>query len=126
MTNKDSTVVNDFSGNIVAGVPKIVFNLGIDAETKFGLYANATFNYRGAMYYTSDNLNETKEYMLLNAKIGYKRTISKFTFDIYAAANNITSTQYYYMVFLNQLPDAYIPAPNEINFFGGVNLKYNF
>jgi iron complex outermembrane recepter protein len=30
------------------------------------------------------------------------------------------------MVFLNQLPDAYLPAPNEINYFGGVNLKYTF
>ena len=124
--NKDSAVVNDFSGNTVAGVPKVVFNLGIDAETKIGLYANATYNYRGAMFYTSDNLNETKAYNLLNAKIGFRKTISKFTFDAYFGANNITSTQYYYMVFLNQLPDAYIAAPNEINFFGGVNLKYNF
>lgn len=122
----DSTIVNDFSGKIVAGVPKIVFNLGVDAQTKIGLYGNLTFNYRDAMYYTSDNVNQTEAYSLLNAKIGYKRTISKFTFDIYAAANNITSTQYYYMVFLNQLPDAYIPAPNAINYFGGVNLKYNF
>lgn len=124
--NKDTAIVNDFSGNTVAGVPKMVFNLGIDAETKIGLYGNVTFNYRDAMYFTSDNLNETKSYALLNGKIGYRKQISKFTLDVYAAANNITSTQYYYMVFVNQLPDAYIPAANKINYFGGISLKYKF
>jgi iron complex outermembrane recepter protein len=38
----------------------------------------------------------------------------------------MTSQQYYMMVFLNQLPDAYIPAPNKINYFGGISLKYRF
>ena len=122
----DSLIVNDYSGNLVAGVPPIVFNLGVDFLTKIGLYANVNFNYRDAMYYTSDEMNQTKSYSLLNAKIGYRKAIKNFSFDIYAGANNITSNQYYYMVFLNQLPDAYIPAPNEINFYGGINLKYTF
>lgn len=78
------------------------------------------------MPYTSDGLNETDPYSLLNGKIGFRMGINRFSFDIYGGANNITGTQYYNMVFVNQLPDAYIPAPNEINFFGGVNLKYTF
>jgi iron complex outermembrane receptor protein len=124
--NQDSAIVTDFSGKQVAGVPRIVFNLGIDAETKIGVYGNLTMNYRDAMYITSDEANEAKAYTILNAKLGYRKTIAKFIFDAYFGLNNITSTQYYYMVFVNQIPDAYIAAPNEINFFGGVNLKYNF
>jgi iron complex outermembrane recepter protein len=49
-----------------------------------------------------------------------------FDADLYFGINNITGTQYYYMVFVNQLPDAYLPAPNKANYFGGINLKYNF
>jgi len=30
------------------------------------------------------------------------------------------------MIFVNQLPDAYLPAPKNTLFFGGLNLKYNF
>lgn len=125
-SNKDSLIVEDYSGNAVAGVAPMVYNLGVDIDTKIGLYGNITYNYRSAMYYTSDGLNETNPFSLLNGKVGFRKAFKHFEFDAYAGASNITGSQYYYMVFVNQLPDAYIPAPNEINFFGGVNLKYNF
>ena len=123
---QDITIVEDYSGKAVAGVAPIVFNAGIDVDTKIGLYGNVYYNYRDEMPYTSDGLNKTKPYSLLNAKLGFRKSIRHFDFDIYAGANNITGTQYYNMVFVNQLPDAFIPAPNEINFFGGANLGYTF
>ena len=45
--------------------------------------------------------------------------------DFYVGLNNITSTKYYTMVFVNQLIDAYIPGPRNINFYAGINLKYH-
>lgn len=123
---EDITIIDDYSGNAVAGVAPIVFNAGFDIETKIGLYGNMYYNYRSNMPYTSDGLNEANAYNLLNAKIGYRKNIKQFELNVYAGANNITGEQYYNMVFVNQLPDAYIPAPNEINFFGGINLKYTF
>lgn len=124
---KDSLIISDFSGNAVAGVPPVTANAGIDVATNFGIYANTTYSYKDAMPFTSDGKNVTKNFGLLNAKIGFQRSFGKhFDMDAYFGANNITGSQYYYMVFLNQLPDAYIPAPNEINYFGGINLKYNF
>lgn len=124
--NKDQVIIDDYSGNAVAGVAPWVVNLGVDADTEIGLYGNVNFNYRSAMYYTSDELNETDPFSLLNAKVGFRRTIGHVALDLFAGANNITGAQYYYMVFINQLPDAYIPGPNEINFFGGVNVNYIF
>lgn len=126
INNQDSALVYDYSGNEVAGFPPLIFNFGIDVDTKVGLYGNVNFNYRDAMYYTSDNENQTEAYSILNAKLGFRKTIKDFGVDVYAGASNITSTQYYYMVFVNQLPDAYLAAPNEINFFGGIKLKYTF
>ena len=52
--------------------------------------------------------------------------LKHFDLDIYFGADNITGTQYYYMVFLNQLPDAYLPAPDNTIFYGGIGLKYTF
>lgn len=116
-----------YSGNAVAGVPPIVANIGVDVDTKFGLYGNVNFNYRDAMPITSDGAFKTEAYSLLNAKIGYQKTIAKhLDLNVYAGANNLTSTQYYYMIFVNQLDDAYLPAPDRANFFGGINLKYIF
>ncbi len=116
----------DYSGKQVAGVAPLVYNLGFDIETKLGIYGNANYNYRSSMYYTSDNTNETNAFALLNAKIGYRRSIKALDLDLYVGANNMTSAQYYTMVFVNQAPDAFVPGPNEINYFGGINLKYNF
>lgn len=126
INGNDSTIVHDFTGNTVVGTPPMSLNVGVDVDTKIGLYGNVVFNYRDAVYYTSDGLNQAAPYALLNAKLGYKKTIGQLSLDAYFGANNITGSQYYYMVFVNQLQDAYIPAPREINFFGGVNLKYNF
>lgn len=122
--SQDSTISENYSGKKVAGVSPVVFNMGIDLDTRIGIYGNTYYNFRSSMPYTSDGLNETNAYSLLNAKIGFRKRIKHFDLNIYAGANNITGTRYYHMVFVNQLPDAYIPAPNEINFYGGATLKY--
>ena len=116
----------DYSGNAVAGVSPVTANAGLDVFTKIGLYGNINYSYKDAMPFSSDGLNKTKAYGLLNSKIGFQHSLWHFDFDVYAGAVNMTGTQYYTMVFLNQLPDAYMPAPNKINFFGGINLKYTF
>lgn len=126
-TDKKDVVTVDYSGNKVAGVPPVTFNAGVDIATKIGLYGNVTYSYRDGMYFTSDEANKTTSYNLVNAKFGIQQTIAKHLgIDVFAGANNITGTQYYFMVFLNQLPDAYLAAPNKINYFGGINLKYTF
>ena len=126
-SDRKSTTEVAFDNNVVVGVPPVTFNVGFDLATRPGLYANMTYSYRDAMFYTSDNKNETKPYSLLNAKVGFARTFaSHFRLDAFLGVNNLTGHQNYAMVFLNQLPDAYLPAPREANLFGGVSLNYIF
>ena len=122
----NAVITEDYTGNQVAGVPPLVFNAGVDVMTKLGVFANVNFNYRDAMFYTSDQLNQTDAFSILNAKVGYNYHIKHFDVAIYAGGINLTNSQYYHMVFVNQLPDAYIPAAREANFYGGINLKYIF
>jgi iron complex outermembrane receptor protein len=59
--------------------------------------------------------------------VGYQHTFAKhFGLDVYFGVNNITNTKYPIMVFVNQIPDAYIAGPLKANYFGGFNFKYNF
>ncbi len=121
----DTTI--DYSGNPVAGVAPWVANVGVDVLAAAGIYFNVVWSYKDEMPITSDNVNRTESYSILNAKIGIQRSLSRhFDLDVYVACNNITGTQYPLMIFVNQLPDAYIPAPLKANYFGGLNLKYNF
>ncbi|MDR0207155.1 MAG: TonB-dependent receptor [Bacteroidales bacterium] len=124
--NRDSVTTANYKGNQVAGLAPWVFNLGIDFDAKIGLYANINYGYRTSMSITSDGLNKTKPFGLLNMKIGYLKRIKGFEIHLYVGANNMTCSQYYTMVFINQLPDSYIPGADRINFYGGVALKYYF
>lgn len=126
LDSEGTVVSHDYSGNAVAGTAPWVVNAGVDLYSNSGLYGNLNFSWRDAMPFTSDGENVADAYHLLNAKLGYRHELGNFELDVFAGAKNITGSQYYYMVFLNQLPDAYLPAPYEINYFGGLNLRYNF
>lgn len=127
----------DFSNLAVTGVPKVTANGGVDVSMKYGLYATISWNYRdkmpiGFVPSTSSTVQPTNyiyatSYNLLNGKLGIRRSLSShFDIDAYVGGQNLTNTKYYLMIFANQLPDAYIPAPRNANLFGGVNLKFNF
>ncbi|CAN5886785.1 hypothetical protein BH11BAC4_BH11BAC4_22420 [soil metagenome] len=124
---KDSAYTTDYSNKAVAGVAKFVGNAGFDIIANMGLYANFIYMYKDGFPITSDGVNNTTSYSLLNAKLGFQHNVGKH-FDINAAVGvaNITNTKYPIMVFVNQLPDAFIAAPRDANYFGSLNLKYNF
>jgi len=123
---KSVTSTEDYSNKKVGGVAKIMFNLGLDLVMKYGLYANVNYNYKDKVPITSLNDLYAKNYNLLNGKIGFQHSLGNhFDIDLYLGATNITGAKYYLMVFVNQLPDAYIPAPKNASIFGGLNLKYN-
>lgn len=125
--NSTAVVETDFSGKAVAGVPRFTANAGVDLQTSAGIYANMVYAYKDGAPITSDGLNSTSAYALLNAKIGWQKNWGKhWQTDVYAGANNITGVQYPIMVFVNQLPDAYVPAPLHTQFFGGLQLQYIF
>ncbi len=125
--DKLSVVEVDYSGNAVAGVAPVTFNIGVDVYTKPGFYGNASYSYRDAIPFTSDGVNSTEAFSLVNAKVGFRHKWNEhWSTDLYAGAVNILGTKHFNMIFLNQLPDAYLAASPDINFFGGLNLKYTF
>lgn len=124
---KSPTVTENYSKKAVAGVSKIVANFGVDAQMSAGLYANVVYNYRDRQPITSLNDVYASSYNLLNAKLGMRQRFGNhFDLDVFVGGANLTNTKYYFMVFANQLPDAYIPAPKTAQLFGGLTVKYNF
>jgi len=125
--NNATAAVSDFTGKAVAGVPPVMFNGGIDITTRPGLYGNITYLHRDEMPITPSGTNIAKSYNLVNAKVGFRRTFfNNYELDAFFGASNIGNHQYYQMVFVNQLPDAYLPGPSKVNYFGGLNIRYLF
>ena len=117
----------NYDGKKVAGVGPFNANVGLDIAFKYGFYVNAIYSYRDAFPITSDGVNNTTSYSLVNAKIGFQHSLSKhFDLNLYFGIDNIANTQYPIFVFVNQLPDAYLPGPAKATYYGGINLKYNF
>ncbi|HEY6902419.1 MAG TPA: TonB-dependent receptor, partial [Puia sp.] len=122
----------DYSNNWVAGVAKNVLNLGVDLQTKPGFYAYLSYRYNGAVPYTFDNLHYAKSYSLLNGKIGYRNQLgAHFSLDVYAGADNMTSSTYYTFLFYSgnlagTTDPHFIPMPYKATGYGGAKLAYIF
>jgi iron complex outermembrane receptor protein len=127
----------NYSGLNVFGVPKIMAAWGIDVSTKYGIYANFSHLYKDPVNISFEKtttypspeaftIRKATSYNLLNTKIGWRGNLAAhFDLDVFFGVNNITGVKYPLMVFVNQLPDAYIPAPPNAVLYGGLNLKYN-
>ncbi len=126
----------DYSGHVVPGVAKFLGNLGVDVATNPGLYATMSYFYKDGVAVTSNGtatggtpsasnpLYHAGSYSLLNGKLGFRKGFGHFDLDLYFAVNNIAGTKYPIMIFVNQIPDAYVAGPKKANVFGGLNLKY--
>jgi iron complex outermembrane receptor protein len=117
----------NYDGLPVAGVAKLVVNAGLDFNMAYGFYGNFVYNHKDPVNITLDGTLRAKGYDIVNAKLGFRKSVSRnFDLDVYAGGQNLTGKQYYYMIFVQQLPDAYLPAPKKALLFGGLNVKYNF
>ncbi len=101
----DTAAADNYNGNSVEGVPQKVINAGVDLNTKFGLYFNATWNYNDKMAMNYQNTVYAPAYYLINMKIGYKTIIDDvISVNVYVGANNLTNELYYSEAILNPMP----------------------
>lgn len=131
--------LTDYTHKTVVGVPRTKYAIGLDIQTKLGLYLNNTYSYLGNVYSDFDNNNLVKGFGLLNTKIGYQKSFGKFDVDVFAMGNNLTSQKNYTFLFLgNNIKDSDAgsnypgqftdvnPGPKKAYYFTGFNLKYHF
>jgi iron complex outermembrane receptor protein len=123
---------NDYSGNQLTGMPKFSFNSNLHLDTNFGLYAYLNYFYVGEIPMRDDNSIYSDEYQLVNTKVGYKNSISKkIQLDVFVGINNLFNEKYASMLLINagsfgnNAPRYYYPG-EPINYYSGLNLKYNF
>lgn len=133
--------VNVYDNKNVVGIPKTKFTLGLDFDSRMGLYWQNTYSFMGSVYTDFANSNKVKSFGLLNSKIGYKHTFNKFDVDVFVIGNNLTSqVNYTFLFYGNSINDTDMdnqynnsavytdvnPGPSKAYFFTGFNVKYNF
>ncbi|MDC1226129.1 TonB-dependent receptor [Algibacter sp.] len=123
---------NDFSGNDLTGVPKDIFNTGVDFDSTFGIYGNINYQYVGSMPITDSNNLYSDSYNITNTKIGYQTNLNKtLKLNVFFGVNNIFNKHYASQILINassfggNAPRYFYPG-NPVNYFGGINLNYVF
>ena len=126
----DEEADEDYSENVLTGVPKNKVNSGIQTNFGNGLFANITHQFVDEIPLTDSNSLYSDSFNLLNIKAGYKKQISeKLRIGLDFGINNLTNKKYAQSVLINasgfggNAPRYFYPG-NNINYYGGVKLHY--
>lgn len=128
--NTSSVITVDNSGKFVTGVAPNSLAAGIDVDSKCGLYSNILYYYYDKIPLNDANSYHSDAYFLLNAKLGFRKSIKRFGFDIYGGVNNAMDTHYssllLYNADANGIPPQFYNPSAGVNYYGGIKIKYHF
>ncbi len=123
---------DDFSGNVLTGVPSQVLNAGIDLSTEWGIYGNVNFQAVDKMPIRDDNRLFTEAYSLWNMKMGFQKNWKNgLGIDFYAGIQNLLDEKYASQILINATafgnaqPRYYYPGLPR-NYFTALKLSYEF
>ncbi len=115
---------NDYSGNILTGVPKESLTNGLNFDLKHNLSVFIQHQYNGK---TSLNDAETifaDAYHLIQMRLNWKKNFGKSLLNFYAGTDNLLDETYSLGNDINAFGNRYFnPAANR-SFFAGANIKF--
>jgi len=130
--NAQNQVIASYDGNKLTGISPWVVNMGIDLETRTGLYFYGNYFFSDQLPLNDANSAYNPAYQVVNAKVGYKKQLIKcLEINLYAGLDNILNKNYSSIISLNAVgyggaqPAYFNPSPKR-NGYGGLNLKYIF
>ncbi len=119
-----------YDGNIVPSVPKHNISVDLMYDYNFNSYVRAfvkgNYSYIDKMYVNDANTENAESYILLNSLIGIDLSYKGFSLLANIGINNITDKQYVAFININDANGRYYESGPKRNFFGTLNLGYNF
>jgi iron complex outermembrane receptor protein len=122
----------DFSGNLLPAVPNHSFQAGIDLELWENFSIFTSFEQQGKMPLNDENSGYTDSYSLVDFKALWSpKLFDHWESQIFAGVNNLFDEHYAASIVPNAVgfggsaPRYFYPGKPR-NFFGGIELSYNF
>jgi iron complex outermembrane receptor protein len=124
---------NDYSGNVLTGVPKDVCNMQIDWDGKEQLPFFATISsiIVDEIAMNDANTKFSEEYWLINFKAGYQKRYRKMKMNMHLGINNLFNEKYASMIGINassfggNAPRYYYPGLPR-NYYFGMKVSVDF
>lgn len=116
----------DFSGKYLPSVPKYIFSLLTDVQTKPGVYLNATYYTASQIFLDDANTASAGAYHLLGCRVGWKIPLkSAIRLNVYAGADNLLDETYSLGNDINAAGGRYYNAAAKRNYYAGVAFQWN-
>ncbi|HXB07544.1 MAG TPA: TonB-dependent receptor, partial [Puia sp.] len=115
---------SNFSNHRLPSVPPQLFVTGMDILLQPGLYLNLTYTYSDKVALNDANTAYAGSYSLLGGRLGYRRTMGKLKWDIYAVVDNAGDTKYSLGNDFNAAAGRYYNVAPGRNYFAGVSVNY--
>jgi len=116
---------NDYSGNLLTGVPKKVIVSSLSVSTSPGIFLSVQHNFTARIPLNDANSVFSRAYNLVQIKAGWHiNTNKKYNLEIYAGVDNLLNEEYSLGNDLNAIGGRYFnPSPLR-NFFGGLKMAF--
>ena len=116
---------NDYSGNLLTGVPKKVIVSSLSVSTSPGIFLSVQHNFTARIPLNDANSVFSRAYNLVQIKAGWHiNTNKKYNLEIYAGVDNLLNEEYSLGNDLNAIGGRYFnPSPLR-NFFGGMKVAF--
>lgn len=113
-----------YSGNAVTGVPRNIFACGIDLETHGGFYGHISLNATSRLPLTDANDAYADAYQLLQCKTGYRFSVRRQQWNVFAGADNLLNQVYSLGNDINAAGKRYYNAAPGRNFSAGISIAF--
>ncbi len=113
----------DFSGNRLTGVAPQIVVLSAQATTRYGLFANATYNHTGKIPLNDANTVYADGYHLVQAKVGYQNAAARrVRLRLFVGVDNALNQIYSLGNDLNAFGARYFQPSAPRNYYLGMKL----
>ena len=122
--DKFAQLSNDYSGKQMPGTPANTISAGAHMSVRFGVYLDVNDYFCDRIALNDANTAFSAPYNLLGSRIGYKKEMRKYGFDLYAGVNNILDQKYSLGNDINAVNNRYYNAAPPINYYAGLSVSY--
>jgi len=116
----------DFSGKQLPSVPRNIFSLLADIQSRKGIYLNTTYYTASRIFLDDANTVSAGAYHLLGCRVGWKIPIkASCRLNVYAGADNLLDETYSLGNDINAAGGRYYNAAAKRNYYAGVAFQWN-
>ncbi|MES9943267.1 MAG: TonB-dependent receptor [Candidatus Thiodiazotropha sp. 6PLUC2] len=117
---------NDFSGNVIPGIPENLFSADFSYTHPNGIYSQFTALFVDEIYANNANTVTNDSYTVADLRIGYTKFFGPWELSPFIGVNNLFDEQYNGNVRINAFGGRYFePAPDR-DIYAGLTLRYDF